>query len=142
MNYLRNREGGFPQIATDKSEVQMNWRMLAVTGTLLWGIPFACGGNFLEQSPKDIVVGEVVSKTGDSVTLNVHPCGKKELHTISPYKQVSSDDKICADGRKYTKVTVEQIDNDTTDKGKESDKKNDKKQDKPDAKKETPDQPN
>ena len=75
----------------------MNWKIFVAIGTLFSSMLLASG----EQPPKDVAVGEVVSKTDDSVTLNVHPCGKKELHTISPYKQVSSENGSSRVGRLF-----------------------------------------
>lgn len=122
----------------------MNWRIFAAIGTLFSGILLTGSGDLYGEPPKDVVVGEVVSKTEDSITLNVHPCGKKELLTISPYKQVSSDNATCADGKKYIKVTVEQTSNETKDADKgASDKKSDKKHDKSEGRedKEAPNPP-
>ena len=117
----------------------MNWRIFAALGTLFSSMLLASG----EKPGRDVAVGEVVSQTDDSVTLNVHPCGKKELHTISPYRQVSSEDATCSDGKKYIRVTVEQTGDDTKDAGKEPhDKKKDKSKSTDDGDKDTPNPPN
>lgn len=58
----------------------------------------------------NIYSGSIVSQDASSIKLNLNPCGKERLQTISPFKTMGDPiQATCPNGKKYAKVMVEEL---------------------------------
>jgi hypothetical protein len=63
----------------------------------------------------DIYSGMVASRSDQSITLNLNPCGTQQLQTISPYKTIGNPtQESCPNGKQYTRVMVRELPPTTT----------------------------